>query len=211
MLHLSAVRDRAPLVAPASPSPRSARARSGRPSPLALVEAARGGNQAAWSALVKRFDRVPRGVARSFRLAAADIDDVVQATWLALFKNIERIREPGDVASWLTTTARRESLRLLQSTGREHLTDDPRIGDGCDARGPEQEVLETEQREALSRCLASLPERDRQLMQLLANEADYRQISAAMAIAVGSIGPLRARTFERLQRHPELIGLRAVA
>jgi hypothetical protein len=43
-------------------------------------------------------------------------------------------------------------------------------------------------------------------MTLLAAEpdADYRAISAKLAMPIGSIGPIRARSLARLERHAEL-------
>jgi DNA-directed RNA polymerase specialized sigma24 family protein len=38
----------------------------------------------------------------------------MQATWLRLFKRIQRIRDPAAFGGWLATTTRRESMRLLQ-------------------------------------------------------------------------------------------------
>lgn len=59
---------------------------------------------------------------------------------------------------------------------------------------------------ALRRALATLPERHRRLMTVLATDAslDYEQIGASLAMPLGSIGPIRARRLARLQRHPEL-------
>jgi RNA polymerase sigma factor (sigma-70 family) len=177
----------------------------------ALVAAARGGDDVAWAALVRRFDRLVRGIARSYRLSPTDVDDAVQATWLRLFGAIDRLREPAALPGWLTTTAHRESLRLLQAPVREHITDDPRLGDGIDTRDPATEVLAAEQRETLARAVRSLPRRQRKLFAMLAADPhDYRQISAELAIPMGSIGPTRGRMLARLGRHPELRALRVI-
>jgi RNA polymerase sigma factor (sigma-70 family) len=195
----------APLPAdrPASPSPSH--------DLEAIVSAARGGDDAAWTCLVQRFEPTLRRVARSFRLSPTDVDDVVQATWLRLFGAIERIREPAALPGWLTTTARREALRLLQGPVRERLTDDPRLGDqaDADAEGPEAEVLAAERKATLTRVLRLLPPRQRELMRLLAAEpCNYEEISAALAMPLGSIGPTRARILARLEQHPEIQALR---
>lgn len=178
-----------------------------------LLCAARRADEAAWSTLVARFDHVPRRVARSFRLTRDDVDDVVQASWLLLFEHIDRLREPQAIASWLSTTARRQALRLLQGPVREHLTDDPSLGDCCESTDLDDELWLEERRDALARSLATLPEHYRRLMVLLADESapDYRQISATLAMPVGSIGAIRARSLARLERHPELRRVRACA
>jgi RNA polymerase sigma factor (sigma-70 family) len=170
-----------------------------------LVAAARRGDELAWSRLVDRFDRRLRIAAGSYRLADHDVDDAVQATWVKLHEHIDRIRDASAVAGWLSTTVRRESLRLLQSRAREHLTGEPDLGE--DRRGgPQAQLLSTERRVVLNRALSTLPARQRQLMTLLVNEpaANYEQISSTLEIPVGSIGPIRQRSLARLQRHREL-------
>lgn len=172
----------------------------------ALMRAARRGDNVAWTRLIARFDRSLRSLACSYRLAPADVDDVVQNTWACLYQHIDRVREPAAVAGWLATTTRREAMRLLQSRVRELPSDDPQLGESVAGERPEAVVLAAEQRVVLARALATLPARQRALMTLLVTEPDanYREISATLEMPVGSIGPIRARGLARLQRHPQL-------
>lgn len=173
---------------------------------VALVDAAHAGDQEAWTRLVHRFDRSLRKIARSYRLMPADVDDVMQATWIRLLHNVGGIREPAAISGWLATTVRRESLRLLQRPVRELLVDDPQLGDRPEPDDVEANVLAAERRAVLVRALTDLPERHRRLMVLLASEtaADYAEISAALGMPRGSIGPIRARCIARLERSAEL-------
>ncbi len=176
----------------------------------ALVVAARAGDEAAWPRLVARFERQLRQIARRYRLTAADIDDVLQTTWLLLFSHIDELRQPGALGGWLATTTRRECLRLLQASARERLSDDLERSHPGQQEGPETELLAAERRAILTRALATLPDRHRRLMTLFASDPapDYRQISETLAMPIGSIGPIRARSLARLQRHPELRAVR---
>jgi RNA polymerase sigma factor (sigma-70 family) len=180
---------------------------------IALVRGARAGNNVAWTQLFERFDPTLRQIARSYRLQTTDIDDVIQATWLDTLQNIERLREPAAIAGWLATTTRRKAMRLLQVRVREHLTDEPELSEGPDPDGPETRVLASERHVVLTRAVATLPDRHRRLMILLLTQPDldYKQISNQLAIPVGSIGPIRARSLARLQRHPELRTLHSTA
>lgn len=64
---------------------------------VVTVNAARAGEAEAWRRLVERFDGTLRYVARSYRLAPPDVDDVIQATWVELLASIQRIREPAAI------------------------------------------------------------------------------------------------------------------
>ncbi len=171
-----------------------------------LVRAASAGDNLAWGRLVAGFDPMLRSVARSYRLSAQDVDDVVQATWVKLYEHIDHIREPAALAGWLATTVRRQSLRLLQRQVREQLTDDCDLVADERRDEPDAMLLESEQRVALNRALATLPDRQRRLMTLIVSQPDlsYEHISATLDMPVGSIGPIRARSLARMQRHAEL-------
>lgn len=177
---------------------------------VALVRAAAGGDAAAWTHLVERYDPTLRRLARSYRLAPADVDDVVQTTWLELLTTIGRIREPAAIGAWLATVTRRSALRRRRAPLREQPTDDPALGDRSDGEAPEEGLLASERVTALRRALDTLPDRQRRLLLVLLTQPtlDYREIGELLGMPVGSIGPIRARGLERLARDPRL---RAVA
>lgn len=174
-----------------------------------LVHAARRGDDDAWTRLVAHFDRLLRSIAASYRLGQADIDEVVQITWTQLVEHIDGIREPAAIAAWLVTTTRREAMRVLQTHVREQLSGDPDLGEIDAPDGPvapDAVVLAAETAAILGRAVAALPGRQRDLMMLLAvqPDTDYRRISAALKMPVGSIGPTRARGLTGLSRDPDL-------
>jgi RNA polymerase sigma factor (sigma-70 family) len=179
----------------------------------ALVAAARAGDLDAWPRLVARFDPMLRRIASSRRLSPADVDDVAQLTWVRLYEHLHAINDPKALAGWLATTARRESLRVLQSHVRETLTPNSELTCADTGSRPDSQLLAAEQRVVLGRALASLPRKQRRLLTLLATdpEASYDRIARELEMPIGSIGPTRARGMARLERHPELRGHHAVA
>ena len=169
-----------------------------------MVAAAGRGDQSAWSALVARFRGRVLRVARSHGLNSHQADDVAQETWLRLYHNLERVREPRALGAWVDTTARRECLRALRGTRREELTDEEL---GVDDIAPDETDAELEERRAaLTRALANLPEHQRVLMECLLAESEpsYADVASELGIPIGSIGPTRGRCVERLRR--ELVG-----
>jgi RNA polymerase sigma factor (sigma-70 family) len=172
----------------------------------ALITSARRGDDLAWRRLISRFDRLLRSIARSYRLSPADVDDVVQGTWVLLYQHIDRVRESSTISAWLATTTRREAMRVLQKHVREHLCDDPELGATDVHDAPDAVVLAAETRAVLGRAISTLPSRQRQLMTLLTTQpdSDYQLISSTLRMPVGSIGPTRARALVGLSRDPEL-------
>jgi len=73
----------------------------------------------------------------------------------------------------------------------------------------EQELLDAERHAALRAALADLSPRSQQLLALLTADPpmSYAQISAALGIPVGSIGPSRGRCLQQLRAHPALAAL----
>jgi RNA polymerase sigma factor (sigma-70 family) len=171
-----------------------------------LAREAAAGDERAWADLVRRLDGVLHTVARRYRLTAADVDDVVQTTWLRALAHLNRLNDPGAIAAWLIVTARREAMRTLQRSTREVLTDDPRAVDDLDPASPELVAIERERCEAVYGAVERLPTRQRKLMtSMLSNPATtYAQISTRLDMPVGSIGPTRDRALARLREDPEL-------
>jgi RNA polymerase sigma factor (sigma-70 family) len=176
-----------------------------------LARDAAAGHESAWNELVRRLDSVLRGVARRYRLSCADVDDVVQTTWLRAVDHVGRLQDPGAIAGWLVVTTRREAMRTLQRGVREVLTDDTTAIDDPDPASPDVHAIARERQAALHGAVGRLSGRQRVLLaSMLASPAPtYEQLSARLAMPVGSIGPTRDRALSRLRDDPELA--RAVA
>jgi len=200
----------------ASPVPRVHDDHAGRPAPVgdpdlaALVRRAVEGDPAALTWLVERFDRWLRAIVRFYRLSPCDVDDVVQATWLQFMEHGRSLREPAAVKGWLATTARRQSLRVLQRRVREQPSDDPALGEDMRVVEPCDELIAAERRATLYRAVAQLPVSGRRLMTLMLVRPgmSYEQVGEALGIPVGSIGPTRLRCLSRLSHMCEIRALR---
>ncbi|MCA1657177.1 MAG: sigma-70 family RNA polymerase sigma factor [Actinobacteria bacterium] len=174
-----------------------------------LVEAARKGDSSAWDVLVTRHSGRLWAVARAHRLGTADAEDVFQVTWLRLVTHLDTIRDPDRVGAWLATTARHECLRLLRRAGRAVPSGDTDDLEQPDPKAPsvDARMLAGERDVALLAALDLLPERCRRLLRVLMADPGptYEEVSAALGMPVGSIGPTRQRCLSRL-RH-ELGGI----
>jgi RNA polymerase sigma factor (sigma-70 family) len=169
-----------------------------------IVTAAANGDEQAWDQIVARYSGLLWAVGRAHRLNAADAADVVQTTWLRLVEHLPQIRNREGIGSWLATTARRECLRVLRSGARCQPSEEMQLLVDAGADHPELDsALLTAERDAeLWAAFSRLPDRDQALLRLLAVDSppSYEEISAALGMPIGSIGPTRARSLERLRR-----------
>ena len=160
------------------------------------------GDERAWSEVVDRFAGLVWSIARSYRLSSAATDDVVQTVWLRLAEHASRIRQPERLASWLATTTRNESLRVIR--GNQRVTPQASTDEYIEPTTPsiEERVSDAVTLQAVLDAFARLPPEDQQLMRLLCAvpPLDYETISELIGRPVGSIGPTRARCIERLRK-----------
>ncbi|MCF3134593.1 RNA polymerase sigma factor [Streptomyces olivochromogenes] len=181
-----------------------------------LVQSAVDGDAAAWKALVEGLSPLVWSVVRAHRLSDADGHEVYQTVWFRFAQNLGRIREPEKAGSWLASTARHECLKVIRSLTRLMPTDDPQVLDRVsEDRTPEQTLIDSEEAAAeaerirrLWQEFEELGERCRQLLRVLmaSPPPSYVDVSAALGIAVGSIGPLRQRCLRRLKARLEARG-----
>jgi RNA polymerase sigma factor (sigma-70 family) len=182
------------------------------PTDAELVAQCRAGRQAAWSTLVRRYQRLVYTVPRRAGLGDDEAADVFQACFSRLFEHLDRIEDAARVRAWLVTTAKRETLRLLEA--RRRIVDlaptDGEDGDDTDPMEriadpgplPEQLLGELQEHDRLRRALDRIDPRSRQFLELLFLQDEplpYSEIATRLGIAEGSIGPTRARCLAKLR------------
>ncbi|NED99162.1 RNA polymerase sigma factor [Phytoactinopolyspora halotolerans] len=167
-----------------------------------LVEACLGGDEQAWRDLVHRFAPLVWSIARAHRLSPADCDDVSQATWVRLWRTLNRLREPDRLGEYLSVIAKREALRHLDAVARLRPGRDHDVAaDVADAEPSAETALVSKERAAeLTRALLQLPPRCQHMIALLVDGRSYEQIAAALDLAPGSVGPIRRRCLQHLRR-----------
>ncbi len=171
-----------------------------------LVRLAADGNRGAWDEIVSRYVSLVWSITREHRLSEADGADVVQTTWLRLVENLNRLRDPAHVGSWLATTARRECLRTIAYRNRCTTTaGDDGIWNRPDESVPEPDagLISAERDAELREMMRRLPPRWRELLELLMQDdaPSYEKVSEIMGIPIGSIGPTRGRSLARLREY----------
>jgi len=178
-----------------------------------LVNAAAAGDETAWNQLVETYSGLIWAIARSHRLNDADAADTAQATWLHLLEHLGDLHDPDRVGAWLATTARRECLRVLRAGNRQVPYGDEPPESVDPGPGVEEALFTGERDAALWAAFGRLRPSDRALLRLLMADPQprYEEISAALDMPIGSIGPTRARALDRLRGELSRDGLESAA
>jgi RNA polymerase sigma factor (sigma-70 family) len=179
------------------------------PAVVALVVRANDGDQDAWNEIVERYAPLVVAICARYRLSYEDRNDVGQNVWMLLAEQLGKLREPAALPGWLKTTIVRECLRVATAARRSErlgsrLEDEDQFVDDTKI---EEDYLMAERNAALRAAFAELPPHCQRLLGMLLSDPprSYNEISAALDIPVGSIGPQRARCLERLRKSRALM------
>ena len=133
---------------------------------LALVDAAKQGDMAAFEQLVKRHTAMIFRVAMHIMASPEDAEEVVQDAFLRAFQHLQDFEGRARFSTWLTRIAVNAALMKLRNLRRATtISLDQEADDGSTLAdkvadwkpNPEQLFSRTELREILQRALASLP------------------------------------------------------
>ena len=168
-----------------------------------LVQRAATGDELAWRRLIDRFEPLLRHVSSSYRLGEAEAADARASAWLKLVEHIGSLKDGGAVQGWLVTTLRRECLSRARSRSRERVVADfVGIDEPVHIVDFDRSLVRGERRRMLHSALKELSESHRELLTMLFSDPtpSYAEISARLAVPIGSIGPTRGRLLDTLRQ-----------
>lgn len=152
------------------------------------------------------FDECALSLARYVRgcgLAPEAADDVVQDTFIALFRHLRLGRPRDNLRGWLFTVAHRQAQKHRHRTARRRAVEcavEPGVIDQEPASTGNPEALlaslETERR--LRSAFRALPERHRHCLLLRAEGLRYREIAEVLGISLGNVAKTLAYAVLRL-------------
>jgi RNA polymerase sigma factor (sigma-70 family) len=167
-----------------------------------IFELFRAGHAEAMAELVSLLTPILWHTVRGQRLDATTTEDVLQTTWLALIRKADSIDDPRSVLQWMIVTARREAWRVSRGQAKttpQELDDDDFVSAESDS--PEGLALRTATERVLWSHIATLPDRCRQLLRVIAfaDRPDYAELARSLGMPIGSIGPTRGRCLAKLR------------
>lgn len=170
-----------------------------------LLQACRQGDESAWERVLDKYERLIFSIALNYGLTAEDAADISQLTFTIFLQRMDDLDEDSNLSAWLATVARRHTWRLVARRKRESV---PAAGDLSEEMftipddSGERVLARWEVVEWLEQAFELLDERCRQLLLALyfaPEKLSYIEVAEEMGMAVGSVGPTRARCLERLK------------
>ncbi len=162
-----------------------------------LLEASRRGEHAAFGALVGRYQHVVSAVSYSRTRDRALGEDVAQETFLAAWRQLDQLREPSRLRSWLCGIARNLAGKAKKRSTRDVVTDDIEVAALGHERAnetPFDQVSSAEAERVVNEALARVPETYRDVLVLYYQEQlSVREVSEALGIS-------EAAALQRLSR-----------
>lgn len=173
-----------------------------------LLLACRQGEEAAWEALVKRYQRLIYAIPRRAGLDEDAAADIFQDVFATLLENVESIEQPSRLHAWLVTTAKRKTWRVIRRAAPLRSFADENDAAGAEMYAlpdaqplPDDALRQLEEQHLVRTALAEMDERCAKLLTMLfygAETLPYAEIAAALNTSEGSIGPTRARCLKKL-------------
>lgn len=170
-----------------------------------LVEAAAAGDRDAFDELVRRYQGVIVGLARSLTAGNVDAEDIAQEVFVRAWRSLPRFRGESTFRTWLHRIAlnvvrshqgRLARLRrLFQSPSPDRSEEVDQIEAAPGREDLEEHLL---LRDAIDKALATLPEELRLAVVLRDVQGlDYREIAETLRVPIGTV---ESRIFRGRQR-----------
>lgn len=165
-----------------------------------LVLAAQAGDHDAFSELFRRhYPTIRRACARKLR-DLREADEIAQAAFVRAYERLDKCGGDRRFGAWVQVIANNLCIDHLRASARTTPVDEP-IDAATSVPGhlPEDALLNAEQAALIQKALASLPERQRDVV--VARDVDGRrppEIAAALGLSLGAVDSLLLRARRRL-------------
>lgn len=146
-----------------------------------LLEASRRGEHAAFGTIVERYQDLVSAVSYSRTRDQALSEDVAQETFLAAWRQLDQLREPNRLRSWLCGIAKNLARKARKRTARETLVDEPQL---ATHDNPFDAVSDAQAERVIGDALERVPETYRDVLVLYYREQkSIRDVARALEIS----------------------------
>jgi RNA polymerase sigma-70 factor, ECF subfamily len=157
-----------------------------------LVRAAQGGDPAAFTEIVRHFQRPIYRVAYALTRNASDADDLAQETFVRAYQAIGRFRAGEPLYPWLSRIAVNLTYSLFRRRRRRPETSiEPLVAAGRQWAGdddPAERAAESERHERLAEAFAGLSHEHQVVLTLrVVEDLSYDDIARTLGVPAGTV------------------------
>jgi RNA polymerase sigma factor (sigma-70 family) len=169
-----------------------------------LVQDCLNGDEKAWNRLVDKYKRLIYSVPVKYRLSPDDAADVFQNVCVDLFTNLAKLRKIESIRSWLITVATHKCFHHKRHQRQDVELDamEQEMAEELAPAAP-QVMQEVQEEQAVRDAILRLSPRCADLVKMLFFEQPplpYTEVAQRLGLATGSIGFIRGRCLNRLQK-----------
>jgi RNA polymerase sigma-70 factor, ECF subfamily len=155
--------------------------------------------------VIALFDQLQErlfGYILSFGLTVHDAEDVVQETFLSLFRHLHLGRPRQNLRGWIFRVGHNLALkrRIAVQAGTAVAYEDIAAEHHDPSPSVEEQIAFNQRQRRLLAVLEALPEQDQRCLTLRAEGLKYREIAGILGISLGSVSMSLARSLARLAR-----------
>ena len=177
----------------------------------ALVRAAQRGDSAAFTEIVRRYQRPVYRIAYALTRNGADSDDLAQETFVRAFRALERFRADEPLYPWLSRIATNLAFSLFRSRKRRPETPlEPLVEAGRQwgvDDDPADHAAEREQRERMQAAFEQLTHEHQVVLTLrVVQDLTYEQIAAHLGVPAGTVMSRLSRARAELKARLAALG-----
>lgn len=151
--------------------------------------------------VVTLFDRFRNPLFRyllTFRVGAADAEEIVQEVFLALFRHLREGKSRANPQGWIFRVGHNLALKYRLRAQKESATPVEAPVDW--SPGPETQAAERQRYQRLQAVFRALPEQDRCCLSLRSEGLRYREIAEVLGMSLGAVANSMERSLARLSR-----------
>jgi RNA polymerase sigma factor (sigma-70 family) len=176
---------------------------------VTLIDKCLRGEEAAWTVLLSKYKNLIFSIPIKYGFSRDESADIFQSVCLDLLRELKRLREPKALAGWLIRVTYNRCFHQGQLNHRCATGNGQLEPAAATEEIPENRLHELQREEALRTALGSLRPRCHELVEMLFFQSPvrpYDEIAKSLALAKGSIGPLRRRCLDDLRKTLEEAG-----
>lgn len=169
-----------------------------------LVQACLHGDEKAWNRLIDKYKRLIYSVPIKYGLSPDDAADIFQNVCVDLFTNLSKLRKVESIRSWLITVATHKCFHHRKQQRKDVELDamEQEMAEEIVPAAP-QVMQEVQEEQAVRDAVQRLSPRCAELVRMLFFEQPplpYTEVARKLGLATGSIGFIRGRCLNRLQK-----------